>query len=214
MTEKDRHSCWYCKEFLWDGLDCDLGLAWCLPVVLPHRVTSSAQQHLDRPRDVPGVDIVNDSSPENKTLLAMSNGSVKYIHDYIEGHYDNEKYWTLGLFVVVEHKIGGIPVWVRYAHNERVDARLGKDVEVGQPIGLYGNTGFSRGPHVHIDMWIKEENLSTAELLGLTRRTGMAIRQSWPRGPKDLLAVNPTLMFTETGLITGKRRAVWINRIH
>ncbi|PON18227.1 hypothetical protein C2W62_08955 [Candidatus Entotheonella serta] len=56
-------------------------------------------------------------------------------------------------FVVVDHHDG---TFTRYLHLTRRGAlvEVGDWVEVGEPIGLSGNSGFSGGPHLHFDVTI------------------------------------------------------------
>ncbi|BCX19123.1 MAG: hypothetical protein KatS3mg117_2805 [Geminicoccaceae bacterium] len=54
-----------------------------------------------------------------------------------------------GLAVELEHG-GGLTT--RYAHLARILVRPGAAVEVGQPVGLLGNSGRSTGPHLHYEV--------------------------------------------------------------
>lgn len=40
-----------------------------------------------------------------------------------------------------------------YAHLNRIDVVVGQYVEMGQSVGLSGSTGFSTGPHLHLEIW-------------------------------------------------------------
>ncbi|WP_133365632.1 peptidoglycan DD-metalloendopeptidase family protein [Qipengyuania sediminis] len=42
---------------------------------------------------------------------------------------------------------------VVYAHLQDIVVKAGEDVVAGQPIGLVGNNGYSRNPHVHVGAW-------------------------------------------------------------
>lgn|GEM_PF-3571983 len=60
-----------------------------------------------------------------------------------------------GKFVVVEHSIpwsgGTLFVRILYAHLDSVNVNVGDFVEAGETIGNVGNTGRSRGNHLHFE---------------------------------------------------------------
>ena len=62
-----------------------------------------------------------------------------------------------GQYVYLEHEINGRPVLTVYAHMQRGSSPLsvGDVVEVGDFIGLVGNTGISTGPHLHFEVRIE-----------------------------------------------------------
>lgn len=60
---------------------------------------------------------------------------------------------TYGKYVVVSHGFGTV---TRYAHLSRIDVRRSQRLRRGQPVGLVGNTGRSRAPHLHYEVWLNE----------------------------------------------------------
>ena len=60
---------------------------------------------------------------------------------------------TYGKYVVVSHGFGAV---TRYAHLSRIDVRRSQRLRRGQVLGLVGNTGRSRAPHLHYEVWINE----------------------------------------------------------
>lgn len=46
----------------------------------------------------------------------------------------------------------GEPFYLLYAHMDTVAVRRGQNVAVGQQLGTIGDTGFSLGPHLHLEM--------------------------------------------------------------
>ena len=64
-----------------------------------------------------------------------------------------------GQYVYLEHDINGRSVLTVYAHMQRGSSplRVGDVVQVGDFIGLVGNTGISTGPHLHFELRIEGE---------------------------------------------------------
>ncbi len=60
---------------------------------------------------------------------------------------------TYGKFVVVSHGFGTV---TRYAHLSQVHVRRNQRLRRGQLVGLVGNTGRSRAPHLHYEVWLNE----------------------------------------------------------
>ncbi len=59
-----------------------------------------------------------------------------------------------GVLVVVENQ--GVQVWL--AHNERTLVQVGDIVQAGDPVAVSGNTGNSTGPHVHLEIRVKQDD--------------------------------------------------------
>lgn len=64
-----------------------------------------------------------------------------------------------GQYVYIEHEINGQNVLSVYAHMQRGSSPLevGDQIQVGDFIGLVGNTGTSTGPHLHLEIRINDE---------------------------------------------------------
>lgn len=54
-----------------------------------------------------------------------------------------------GILVIVDHGNG---IETRYAHNSRLNVKVGQKVERGQIVSYSGNTGVSTGPHLHFEI--------------------------------------------------------------
>ena len=54
-----------------------------------------------------------------------------------------------GNAVIIDHRNG---LATLYAHQSRVNARLGQKVSTGQVVGFVGQTGMSTGPHLHFEV--------------------------------------------------------------
>lgn len=88
-----------------------------------------------------------DFTPGNGTpIFAIADGVVTS-SEYGGGY---------GQFVYLEHDINGQSVLSLYAHMQRGSSPLqvGDEVQVGEFIGLVGNTGTSTGPHLHLEIRI------------------------------------------------------------
>ncbi|MEW6107677.1 MAG: M23 family metallopeptidase [Nitrospirota bacterium] len=84
-----------------------------------------------------GIDIA--SEPGN-TIRATADGIVSFA-GWSGGN---------GNLVVMEHGFGFSTF---YAHNKKVNVRVGQRVRRGDIIGYIGSTGNSTGPHVHYEVW-------------------------------------------------------------
>lgn len=58
---------------------------------------------------------------------------------------------TYGKNVVVSHGFGAV---TRYAHLSRIEVRRGQRLRRGEVVGRVGNTGRSRAPHLHYEVWL------------------------------------------------------------
>ena len=87
-----------------------------------------------------GIDI---STPMGRPVVATADGIVLYAG----------RRGTYGNIVVIDHKFG---VMTRYAHLSRFNLRAGKRVKRGDVVGFVGNTGRSRAPHLHYEVWVND----------------------------------------------------------
>ncbi len=72
----------------------------------------------------------------NDTVCATANGTIEVVG----------KDSKLGNYIKIAHKYGFKTI---YGHLSKNIACVGDSVNIGQPIGLSGNTGLSTGPHLH-----------------------------------------------------------------
>jgi murein DD-endopeptidase MepM/ murein hydrolase activator NlpD len=87
-----------------------------------------------------GIDI---STPTGRPVAATADGIVLYA----------SRRGTYGNIVVIDHKFG---VMTRYAHLSGFEVRAGQQVKRGDVVGYVGNTGRSRAPHLHYEVWVQD----------------------------------------------------------
>jgi hypothetical protein len=99
-----------------------------------------------------GIDI---AAELNTKLYAISNGEVTDVRNSFEsGEYKSNSY---GNFVTIKTEANGMEFNLKYSHLNSVDVEIGDIVNLGDQIGLTGNTGNAQSkngvpviPHVHV----------------------------------------------------------------
>lgn len=87
-----------------------------------------------------GIDL---SGPTGEHIYATGNGKVVEVgHDF----------FGYGNFVMIDHGFG---YKTRYAHLKEANVTVGRIVKRGEVIGFMGNTGRSKGPHLHYEVIFK-----------------------------------------------------------
>jgi murein DD-endopeptidase MepM/ murein hydrolase activator NlpD len=89
----------------------------------------------------PGIDI---SAPMGTKIQAPADGVV--VSAGVQGGYGNA--------VVVDHGNG---IVTRYGHMDSFEVKAGQRVRRGDIIGHVGNTGRSTAPHVHYEVWVRDQ---------------------------------------------------------
>ncbi len=69
---------------------------------------------------------------------------------------------TFGRFVVVSHGFGRV---TRYAHLSRTLVRRSQRLLRGAHVGEVGNTGRSRSPHLHYEVWVDERSQNPLDFI-------------------------------------------------
>jgi murein DD-endopeptidase MepM/ murein hydrolase activator NlpD len=104
-----------------------------------------------------GIDIA-DESPD-AIVVAAASGTV--IRSYYSATYGN--------CVLITHKIDGMTYTTLYAHLEKSTVTTGQSISKGEMLGYMGNTGDSRGKHLHFEIhegqWNYEKSNSVNPLL-------------------------------------------------
>jgi murein DD-endopeptidase MepM/ murein hydrolase activator NlpD len=83
------------------------------------------------------------TAPPNTPVRVAARGLVAYANNTVKGY---------GKMMLVIHPGGWVTM---YAHLNDYKARSGEWVTRGQIIALTGNTGISRGPHLHFALLVK-----------------------------------------------------------
>jgi murein DD-endopeptidase MepM/ murein hydrolase activator NlpD len=87
--------------------------------------------------------------PEGTPVLAARAGVVVFLENrYFESGMDIDKYLTRSNQVRILHDDGSMSSY-GHLYPDSIDLEPGQRVEVGEQIGLSGNTGYSSGPHLH-----------------------------------------------------------------
>lgn len=97
-----------------------------------------------------GVDLVTGRNVEDY-VVAIEDGTVVNCENNISGQNTNTNTLGMGNYVILQHANG----WrTRYQHLKygSVTVKKGQSVKKGQKIGIIGNTGNSRGRHLHFDI--------------------------------------------------------------
>jgi murein DD-endopeptidase MepM/ murein hydrolase activator NlpD len=89
----------------------------------------------------PGLDV---STPLGTKIVAPADGVV--VSTGIKG--------GLGNAVTLNHGYGMV---TQYGHLDRFNVRPGQRVHRGDVIGFVGSTGRSTGPHLHYEVWVRDQ---------------------------------------------------------
>lgn len=68
--------------------------------------------------------------------------------------------YGIHVFMRLDQTFDGWSIYILYAHFSQVVVKAGDHVEGGQLLGLAGETGFTTGPHVHLEVRIGENDPS------------------------------------------------------
>ena len=97
-----------------------------------------------------GIDI---AGPVTTPVVAFMKGKVIYA---------GENSWGFGRHVVIDHNHHVTSI---YAHLDTINVIEGQDIDVGNVIGTRGNTGWSTGPHLHLEIHQNEIPLNPLSVL-------------------------------------------------
>ena len=99
----------------------------------------------EQQRNHTGIDIAGSGCYEGAAIIAVADGTV------VISTFDTSGYGNL---IVIKHKNG---LFTYYAHLFLRLVDIGTEVKQGQKIGLCGNTGHSRGTHLHFEVRLSDK---------------------------------------------------------
>ena len=101
-----------------------------------------------------GIDIV---TTKNETVKACLGGTVIYSgYSRKDGH-----------ILIVAHPGDYVSV---YKHNKTLLKKVGRKVQLGDPIAIVGNTGENTtGPHLHFELWYQQTPVNPEDYMKFTR---------------------------------------------
>lgn len=102
----------------------------------------------------PGIDIV---TTKNETVKACLGGTVIYSgYTRKDGH-----------LLIIAHPGDYLSV---YKHNKTLLKKVGRKVQLGDPIAVVGNTGENTdGPHLHFELWYRQTPVNPKKYMKFTR---------------------------------------------
>ena len=102
----------------------------------------------------PGIDVV---TTKNEKVKACLGGTVIYSgYTRKDGH-----------ILIIAHSGDYVSV---YKHNKTLLKKVGRKVQLGDPIAIVGNTGENtNGPHLHFELWYQQTPVNPADYMKFTR---------------------------------------------
>jgi murein DD-endopeptidase MepM/ murein hydrolase activator NlpD len=97
----------------------------------------------------PGLDI---ATPTGSKVQAPADGVV--VSTGLKGSYGNA--------IVIDHGYG---VVTRYGHLSGFNVRPGQRVRRGDVIGFVGQTGRATAPHLHYEVWVRDQNVNPIQYI-------------------------------------------------
>lgn len=98
----------------------------------------------------PGIDLAGN---DNQIIYPITSGKVVAI-EYSR--------WGFGNSVIVDHEDGLVS---RYAHLSYIKIEDGQEIDKNTALGYVGSTGFSTGPHLHLEIIEKGRNINPLSVL-------------------------------------------------
>ena len=114
-----------------------------------YRITCGFRSHQTRTRGrqhIYGVDIVT-ARCTVCNIIAHSDGVVRRVVDYINGHEVDKQGYGYGNYVIIEHNNGVCTIYC-HMHPGTIRVKVGQSVHAGDVIGMMGNTGSSTAAHL------------------------------------------------------------------
>jgi murein DD-endopeptidase MepM/ murein hydrolase activator NlpD len=117
-----------------------------------------------------GLDIAaNRGTP----VLACSTGKVIFTGT-------RARFRNYGKVVLLDHGNG---IYTHYAHLKKILVKQGQKVKRGQKIALVGNTGKSTGPHLHLEVRVRNNLYNPLAYFSSTDLQGMRVTKRFTNSP-------------------------------
>ena len=110
-----------------------------------------------------GIDLVGISS---KQICAVASGVVVVSQIVLD---KNDRTWEWGNYIAVAGDDGNV---VYYCHMADRIAKAGARVKSGDIIGIEGNTGYSFGSHLHLEVRKENVAINAADYIGVPNEAG------------------------------------------
>ncbi|MCF6213531.1 MAG: M23 family metallopeptidase [Flavobacteriaceae bacterium] len=98
--------------------------------------------------------------PLGTPVTAIRGGTVVKVEDSFDKHGETADFARFSNYIIISHPDG---TFSRYAHLKKESAKVkaGDFVTTGKVLALSGNTGWTTGPHLHLEVYIPKpsENL-------------------------------------------------------
>lgn len=131
-----------------------------------NQITYTYAEHCDKVNKgqgwAKGVDVVKNYN-QCDWITAHTDGTVIKVVDYLDGTngVPDKEGMGYGNYVMIEHRDRLVTL---YAHLEKVQVKEGQKVAKGTVLGFIGNTGGSRGAHLHFEVRGYKEPITKANL--------------------------------------------------
>jgi len=106
-----------------------------------------------------GVDL---ASKRGTPIKPVAQGTVERVEFGRYGYGNN---------VLVDH---GSDLKSFYAHLDKINVKEGEEISTKTTIGEVGNSGWSTGPHLHLEIWQNDRPLNPRTILDLSSTSGLA----------------------------------------
>ncbi len=99
-----------------------------------------------------GINALDFNMPEGSNICATRAGTVVTVKEDSNSGCKSSKCKDQANYILIYHKDG---TFASYVHLKFQGAKVkpGDKIEAGQVIGLSGNTGWSSGPHLHLEIY-------------------------------------------------------------
>ena len=100
-----------------------------------------------------GIKAIDFKMPVGTVVKVMRGGKVVKVEDSFDKHGETAEFSRYSNFIIVMHPDG---TFARYAHLKQNSAKVkeGDLVTTGKVLALSGNTGWTTGPHLHVEIYI------------------------------------------------------------